>query len=99
MESKELKEKARSLGIKPKFWIGKAKLIHSIQSAEGNFPCFGTAKDHCDQLNCCFRDDCLSKKDFSHYGLKVYKLIYRLQCPIKLLKVAFNASFVLKNVQ
>jgi hypothetical protein len=39
----------------------KEVLIRSIQSAEGNSHCFGTAKDYCDQLRCCFRDDCLSK--------------------------------------
>ncbi|MDP3297902.1 MAG: hypothetical protein Q8N09_10025 [Thermodesulfovibrionia bacterium] len=61
MTQKELKEKARSLGIKPKIWMKKEVLIRSIQRAEGNSPCFGTAKDYCDQLRCCFRDDCLSK--------------------------------------
>ena len=56
MESKELKEKASKLGIKPKIWMKKEELIRSIQNAEGNFPCFGTAKDYCDQSGCCFRD-------------------------------------------
>jgi hypothetical protein len=61
MELKELKEKARKLGVKPKRGIKKENLIHSIQTAEGNFPCFGTAKDYCDQLGCCWRNDCLPK--------------------------------------
>ena len=61
MELKGLKEKASKLGIKPKIWMKKEELIRSIQTAEGNFPCFGTAKDYCDQLSCCFRDGCLSK--------------------------------------
>ncbi len=61
MTQKELKEKAKNLGIKPKIWMKKEVLIRSIQSAEGNSPCFGIAKDYCDQLVCCFRDDCLSK--------------------------------------
>lgn len=61
MDLKEIKEKAKKLEIKPKVWMKKEVLIHSIQTAEGNFPCFGTAKDYCDQLQCCFRDDCLSK--------------------------------------
>ena len=39
----------------------KDNLVHAIQTAEGNFPCFGTAKDYCDQLVCCFRDNCLPK--------------------------------------
>lgn len=61
MKPKELSEKAKGLGIKPKIGIKKEDLIRSIQTAEGNFPCFGTAKDCCDQLGCCFRDDCLPK--------------------------------------
>ncbi|OGL45042.1 MAG: hypothetical protein A2W05_08535 [Candidatus Schekmanbacteria bacterium RBG_16_38_10] len=61
MTQKELKEKAKNLGIKPKIWLKKEVLIRAIQSAEGNSPCFGTAKGYCDQLGCCFRDDCLSK--------------------------------------
>ena len=61
MTQKELKEKAGKLGIKPKLWMKKEVLIHSIQTVEGNFPCFGIATDYCDQLQCCFRDDCLSK--------------------------------------
>ncbi|MEK6689719.1 MAG: SAP domain-containing protein [Nitrospirota bacterium] len=61
MTQKELKEKAGELGIKPKIWMKKGDIIRAIQTAEGNFPCFGTAKDYCDQLGCCFRDDCLSK--------------------------------------
>jgi len=61
MESRELKEKAIKLGIKPKIGMKKEVLIRSIQTAEGNFPCFGTAKDYCDQMNCSWRGDCLSK--------------------------------------
>jgi len=59
MALKELKEKAGNLGIKPKLGMKKAVLIRSIQTAEGNFPCFGTAKDYCDQASCCWRADCL----------------------------------------
>jgi hypothetical protein len=34
-------------------------LIREIQKAEGNFDCFKTASDYCDQWACCFRTDCL----------------------------------------
>jgi len=61
MALKELKEKAKILGIKPKIGMKKVDLIRSIQSAEGNFPCFGTAKDFCDQMSCSWRGDCLTK--------------------------------------
>jgi hypothetical protein len=60
MALKELKEKAKKLGIKPKIGMKKTDLIRSIQTAEGNFSCFGTAKDYCDQTSCCWREDCLS---------------------------------------
>lgn len=61
MNMTEIKEKARGLGLVP----GKKKkqeLIHLIQRREGNFPCFETAKDYCDQKLCCWRDACLPKK-------------------------------------
>jgi len=40
----------------------KADLIRTIQRQEGNFDCFGTAFDYCDQLACSWRDDCLGSK-------------------------------------
>lgn len=52
--------------IRPSLGIDKTKvkklelileLIMEIQRMEGNFPCFGTAVDYCDQWKCCFRDD------------------------------------------
>lgn len=61
MDLKEIKEKAKKMGIRSKIGMKKENLIHSIQAAEGNFPCFGTAKDYCDQLGCNWRNDCLVK--------------------------------------
>mgnify|MGYP001561345005 FL=1 len=61
MDLKEIKQKARKLGVKPKLGIKKEVLIRSIQAAEGNFPCFATAKDFCDQMSCSWRGDCLAK--------------------------------------
>lgn len=61
MKMQEVQVKARMLDLNP----GKMKkidLIHAIQSKEGNFPCFGTAKDYCDQTECCWRSDCLPEK-------------------------------------
>ena len=57
-----IKEKAKQLGIQ----VGKMKkvdLIRAIQSREGNFPCFETAKDYCNQLFCAWRKDCMPEKD------------------------------------
>lgn len=58
MKMEEIRIKAKALGIKTRA-VKKGDLIRQIQKAEGNFDCFGTAKDYCDQCNCCFREDCL----------------------------------------
>ena len=61
MNIQAVREKARMLDLNPGK-MKKADLIHAIQSKEGNFPCFGTAKDFCDQTECCWRSDCLPEK-------------------------------------
>ena len=58
MTVKELQKMAQGLSIKTT-GLRKAELIKTIQSAEGNFDCFGTATDYCDQVSCLFREDCL----------------------------------------
>jgi len=58
MNIAQVREKAKALGVKTAS-IKKADLIRQIQVKEGFFPCFGTAKDYCDQLECAFREDCL----------------------------------------
>ena len=61
MDATIIRDKAKSLGIK----TARKKsddLIKLIQEAEGNFPCFKTASDSCDQTGCLWRSDCLSTK-------------------------------------
>jgi hypothetical protein len=59
MNIKQIRELAKELGISPKKQ-NKTQLIHLIQQAEGNFPCFATAgSGECDQLDCLWRQDCL----------------------------------------
>ncbi|HIJ78477.1 MAG: Rho termination factor N-terminal domain-containing protein [Desulfobulbaceae bacterium] len=53
-----VKAKAKEMGIQTAK-MRKAELIRAIQQAEGHFPCFETAKDYCDQMDCCWREDCL----------------------------------------
>lgn len=60
MLMEDVREKAKTLGLKTAR-MKKIDIIKSIQAAEGNFPCFGTATDYCDQEGCCFREDCLEK--------------------------------------
>lgn len=59
MRLEEIKEIARQHGIK----VGKlkkAELVRTIQSAEGNEACFGTARvSECGQERCLWRSDCL----------------------------------------
>lgn len=61
MKMQEIRSMAKQLGINS---YGKARtdLIHQIQRAEGNYECFGTAGDYCDQSGCCFRAICLKEK-------------------------------------
>jgi hypothetical protein len=55
----EIGQKAILLGIQPD-QMDKAELIHSIQRAEGNTPCFRTSKNQCLHTDCCFMADCLA---------------------------------------
>ena len=53
MTVKELQRMAEGLGIKTG-GLRKAELVRAIQKAEGNFDCFETAVDSCDQPYCAF---------------------------------------------
>lgn len=56
----EIEKKARGIGIKDTWKLSKKELIKQIQYKEGNFDCFGSAnRGVCDQLACCWREDCL----------------------------------------
>ncbi len=59
MNVAQIKKMAQNKGIKPGK-MRKADLIRAIQTEEGNFPCFASATEQCDQLDCCWREDCLS---------------------------------------
>ncbi|MEW6618029.1 MAG: Rho termination factor N-terminal domain-containing protein [bacterium] len=62
MNINDIKTKAKEVGVKAGK-MNKSDLIRAIQSAEGNFPCFETATDYCDQSNCAWMEDCLSNKN------------------------------------
>ena len=61
MTVKELRRVAKVLGIKTA-GLRKAEMIRAIQTAEGNFDCFDTATDYCDQMSCLFRSNCLGNR-------------------------------------
>jgi hypothetical protein len=58
MKVQEVKELAKGMGINPGK-MKKQELVRTIQEKEGNFPCFQTAGDRCDQESCTWRSDCL----------------------------------------
>ena len=59
MRLSEIEKKAKQVNIKDTWKYSKKDLIKTIQRAEGNFDCFGTAKDNCNQMICCWRSDCI----------------------------------------
>ena len=61
MKMLEVKKIAQGIGLKPGR-IKKVDLIRLIQKTEGNNPCFGYGQHDCDQLNCCWREDCIISK-------------------------------------
>lgn len=61
MKMTDIQAKAKGLGIDPSN-VKKVDLIHSIQRAERNTPCYGTSKGQCQHTKCCFRVDCLKIK-------------------------------------
>ncbi len=58
----EVRRKAKELGVKGQR-MKKPDLIRAIQTAEGNTACFATGRTECDQLLCCWREDCLPKSE------------------------------------
>lgn len=58
MSMPEIRAKAKGLGIQAGK-MKKAELIHAIQTAERNTPCYGKSNGQCPYTNCCFRRDCL----------------------------------------
>lgn len=59
MRLSEIERKARMLGIKDTWKYTKKDLIMVIQRHEGNFDCFGSAKNSCNQPRCCWKEDCV----------------------------------------
>ena len=57
MNIKEIREKAKGLGIKNIAKMKKADLIKAIQVQEGNSPCYQEIVD-CRQYDCCWMGDC-----------------------------------------
>jgi hypothetical protein len=54
---KDIRDKARSLGVKNYSKLSKGNLIRAIQEKEGNSPCYQNIYD-CRQDDCLWRPDC-----------------------------------------
>ena len=59
MRLSEIEKKAKSIGIKDTWRLSKKELVRTIQRAEGNFDCFGSGRNCCDQSGCSWKSDCL----------------------------------------
>lgn len=59
MNMSEVRNLAKEAGI-PSFGKTKADLIRAIQRHQGHFDCFGSVREYCDQLDCCFRAACFA---------------------------------------
>jgi hypothetical protein len=58
MKIQRIRSIAKEMGVKSAR-MSKGEIIRATQEAEGNFPCFGSARDgYCD------REDCMWKEDF-----------------------------------
>jgi len=63
MNVQEIREKAAVFGVQGAARMRKAELVRSIQTAEGNAPCFGAEwRYNCGEIDCCWRDDCMKEK-------------------------------------
>ena len=57
MVVKDIRAKAREMGVKNYSKMAKADLIHAIQEKEGNTPCYQHIYD-CWQFDCLWRSGC-----------------------------------------
>lgn len=60
MTVREIREKAKDMGVKNYTRFNKEGLIREIQKAEGNSPCFKEI-ENCGEYHCAWRDDCQTK--------------------------------------
>jgi len=67
VKMKEIRIIAKNMGINS-FAKTKVELIREIQRKEGNFDCYRTARDFCDQEACSFRSSCLEEEKASKKG-------------------------------
>lgn len=67
MNMVEVRKLAKDAGI-PSFGKTKGELVQAIQHHQGHFDCFGTAREFCDQKDCCFREACFLEAKRANLG-------------------------------
>ncbi len=75
--------KAKGLGISPE-GMERANIIRSIQRAEGNTPCFGNSNGKCVHTACCFRAECMDRRDQNYPALPKRQLKLSQKVPLSL---------------
>jgi hypothetical protein len=60
MKYNEIQKMAKNRGVNT-FQMKKKDMILAIQRSENNIECFGSPRvEHCQELTCLWRDDCVS---------------------------------------
>jgi hypothetical protein len=54
----EIRNRAKMLGVQVSLGMSRNDLIHQIQINEGNRDCFKTDVLECQQLDCCWYNEC-----------------------------------------
>jgi len=65
MKYNEIQKMAKNKGVNT-FQMKKKDMILAIQRSENNIECFGSSRvEHCQELTCLWRDDCVSLNESS----------------------------------
>ncbi len=61
MTIREIRKRAKAVGVTLQT-ENKADLIRAVQAAEKNPQCFHTGRERCDQVACCWLEDCVPQQ-------------------------------------
>jgi hypothetical protein len=62
MKVTEIRKRGQAQGVKGLAAMRKGDMVRAIQQAEGNRDCYGAVwRFDCQQVDCCWRADCLTK--------------------------------------
>jgi hypothetical protein len=61
MTIREIRKRAKALGLTLDT-NNKAELIRAVQAAENNPQCYMMGRAHCDEVKCCWLEDCIPQQ-------------------------------------